>query len=92
MLFRSGVKEQPQVYIEECESYVEARYSLEVQDLEIEDTEDNFIFYVVCEDVGTGMQVVFWLQNVIEYLECIEEDEVEYTGVNIVGLGTVEFE
>ena len=38
------------------------------------------------------MQVVFWLQNVIEYLECIEEDEVEYTGVNIVGLGTVEFE
>ncbi len=85
-----GPKEKinPKIYIEECEPYVEARYALEIQDLEIEDTEDDFIFYAVCEDVGTGMQIVFWLQNIIEYLDCLEEDFVDYTGVNIVGIGS----
>lgn len=81
-----GAPGKPKIYIEECEPYVEATYPLEVEDLEIEDTEDDFIFYVVCEDVGTGMQIVFWLQNVIEYLDCIEDDAVDYTGVNIVGI------
>lgn len=81
-------EKQPRLYIEECEPYVEATYSLEVQDLEIEDTEDDFIYYVVCEDVGTGMQIVFWLQNVIEFMDCEEYDEVDYEGVKIVGIGT----
>lgn len=81
-------KEQAKVSVEECEPYVEARYLLDVQDLEIEDTEDDFIFYVVCEDVGTGMQIVFWLQNVIEYLDCMEDDAVDYTGVNIAGIAS----
>lgn len=81
-------EQKPKIYIEECEPYVEATYTLEIQDLDIEDTEDDFIFYVVCEDVGTGMQIVFWLQNVIEYLDCIEDDSVDYTGVNIVGIGS----
>lgn len=79
---------KPKIYIEECEPYVEAIYPLEIQDLEIEDTEDDLIFYAVCEDVGTGMQIVFWLQNVIEYLDCMEEDFVDYTGVNIVGIAS----
>ena len=81
-------KQEPRVHVEECEPYVEATYALEVQDLEIEDTEDDFIFYVVCEDVGTGMQIVFWLQNVIEYLDCLEDDAVDYTGVNLVGIAS----
>ena len=80
--------ERPKVSIEECEPYVEARYPLEVQDLDIEDTEDDFIFYVVCEDVGTGMQIVFWLQNVIEYLDCMEDDAVDYLGINLVGIAS----
>lgn len=78
----------PKLSIEECEPYVEARYPLEVQDLDIEETEDDFIFYVVCEDVRTGMQLVFWLQNVIEYLDCIEDDTVSYLGINIVGIAS----
>lgn len=81
-------KPKPKLFIEECEPYVEATYALEIQDLEIEDTEDDFIFYVVCEDVGTGMQIVFWLQNVIEYLDCIDDDAVDYTGINIVGIAS----
>ncbi|HHX59356.1 MAG TPA: DUF3881 family protein [Epulopiscium sp.] len=85
-----GNKEEkkPKVYIEECEPYVEATYTLEIQDLDIEDTEDEFIFYVVCEDVGTGMQIVFWLQNVIEYLDCMEDEAIDYTGARIVGIGS----
>lgn len=82
------IEEEPGIFIEECEPFVEARYPLEVQDLEIEDTEDDLIFYVVCEDVRTGMQIVFWLQNVIEYLDCMEDDAVDYSGINIVGIGS----
>lgn len=83
-----NVTEKPGVYIEECEPYVEAEYSLDVIDLEVEDTDDDFIYYVVCEDAGTGMQIVFWLQNVIEYLDYQEEDEVDYNGIKIVGIGS----
>lgn len=81
-------KELPGLYIEECEPYVEAKYLLEVQDLEIEDTEDDFVFYAICEDVRTGMPIVFCLQNAIEYLDCIEEDIMEYSGANIVGIAS----
>lgn len=79
---------QPKIYIEECEPYVEAKYLLDVIDLEIEDTEDDLVFYVVCEEAATGIQMVFWLQNVIEYLDCMEEDEVDYEGVSVVGIAT----
>ncbi len=81
-------KPKPKIYIEECEPYVEAKYDLEIQDLDIEETEDEFVFYAVCEDVGTGMQIVFWLQNVIEYLDAMEFDDIDYNGINIVGLGS----
>lgn len=85
---KKNEENKPKIYVEECEPYVEAIHTLEIQDLDIEDTDDDFIFYVVCEDVGTGMQIVFWLQNVIEYLDCMEEESVDYTGVNIVGIGS----
>lgn len=83
-----GEKQQPKVRVEECEAYVEASHILDVQDLEIEDTQEDFIFYVVCEDVSTGMQIIFWLQNVIEYLDCIEDDAVDYNGVSLVGIAS----
>ncbi len=83
-IYQEGKK--PRIRIEECEPYVEAMYELEVQDLEIEETGYGFLYYAICEDVGTGMEIIFCLQNVIEYLDCMEDDAVDYTGIKIVGI------
>lgn len=62
-----GLKE-PQIDVEHCEAYVVAANNIEVIDVEIESLDDETTYYGICEDKKTGMQVIFWLQNLIEYL------------------------
>lgn len=83
-----GGKDGPEsnMRIIECRPYIESIYKLEVQDLEIQEFDaSEFIYYVVCEHVETGMTIEFYLQNIIEYLDCLEDNITDYTGIRIVG-------
>lgn len=91
LLVRSGLTEEDQdgaIYsVDECEPYVEAKHLLDVQDLEIEGiSADEFRYHVICQEVGTGIQVIFQLQNLIEYFDCLDDNMLEYRGINIVGI------
>lgn len=80
-------KNKPNIEVLQCEPYVEATHNLEVQGVDIERVDDDEDYYVICEDKKTSMQVIFWLQNAIEYLEAEKQNKI-CTEVNIAALAT----
>lgn len=78
-------KKTPKLDVYDCEPYVQAENNMKVIDVEIECIDDTSAYYVICEEDETGMQLIFWLQNVVEYLEEKNENKV-CTAINVVAL------
>ncbi|MGL6173887.1 MAG: DUF3881 family protein [Cellulosilyticaceae bacterium] len=78
-------KTQESLQVLQCEPYIEASTSLNVQNVEVENINYHEDYYVICEHRETGMQVIFWLQNAVEYLEAKRKDIV-CKQINITGL------
>lgn len=64
-------KGETKVEVEQCEPYLDASYTLNVEDLSVEEIDDEYNFYAICEEKETGIQFIFWLQNVIQYTEAL---------------------
>lgn len=80
-----GKGKDAQIEVEQCEPYLVSTKSIDVVDLTVESVEDEYNYYVICEEKDTGMQFIFWLQNVVEYIE-LEDDVPQVGKVNIAGL------
>lgn len=83
-------QKEPNVQVFDCDAYVEAYQNMYVEEVEIEGMEDiegDNQFYVICEEKESSMQLIFWLQNVVEYLEA-RKKHVIFDQVNIVGLAS----
>ncbi|MGL5675902.1 MAG: DUF3881 family protein [Cellulosilyticaceae bacterium] len=80
-------KKNPKLDVYDCEPYVIADKDMKVIDVEIEGVDDTSAYYVICEEKETGMQLIFWLQNVVEYLEEKKQKKV-CTHVNVAALAS----
>ncbi|MGL4798003.1 MAG: DUF3881 family protein [Cellulosilyticaceae bacterium] len=80
-------KKNPKLDVYDCEPYVIADKDMKVIDVEIEGVDDTSAYYVICEEKETGMQLIFWLQNVVEYLEERKQKKV-CTHVNVAALAS----
>lgn len=81
---------EPKIQVFSCDAYVESHTNMEVEDVEVEEFDDidgDQSYYVVCEEKETSMQIVFWLQNVVEYLES-RKKHLTCSEVNIVGIAS----
>lgn len=78
-------KNESKVEVEQCEPYLDTQYVVNVEDLSVEEIDDEYNYYVICEEKETGMQFIFWLQNVIEYSEAYKE-KVTFDKVKIAAL------
>ena len=67
-----GEKEETNIEIEQCGPYLKPNYTIKVEDLSVECIEDEYNYYAICEEKETGIQFIFWLQNVVDYTEAIE--------------------
>lgn len=76
---------QESLQVLQCEPYIEAISNLQVENIEVENINYHEDYYVICEHIDTGMQVIFWLQNVVEYLDAKRKNKV-CKQVNITGL------
>ncbi|MEG0388989.1 MAG: DUF3881 family protein [Niameybacter sp.] len=83
--------EEPDVTVYDCDALVKAEYNLQLQEVHVEkideDDEEDTDYYVVCEEKETSMEIVFVLQNTIEYLEGVRKGE-SIQEVNIVGVAS----
>ncbi|OON98941.1 MAG: hypothetical protein ATN35_02735 [Epulopiscium sp. Nele67-Bin004] len=87
VMVRVSVEEDIQVTkfnVEECEAYVEATVQSEFSEIEVECV-DEMMYYVICEEKGTAMQIIFWLQNLVEYLNAKEKGQ-NIVGASIIGI------
>ena len=78
-------KEQSKIEVEQCEPYLDTQYVVNVEELSVEEIDDEYNYYVICEERETGMQFIFWLQNVIEYNEANKE-KITFDKVKIAAL------
>lgn len=62
---------EAKIEVEQCEPYLRSSYTIDVEELSVEAIDDEFNYYVICEEKETGIQFIFWLQNVIEYVEAL---------------------
>ena len=61
--------DETKIEVEQCEPYLNSRYTINVEELSVEEIDDEYNYYVICEEKETGIQFIFWLQNAIEYTE-----------------------
>lgn len=80
-------EEKPKIKVQQCEPYVQARLNAQVEEVEIECVDDGSIYYVICEEKETAMQVIFWLQNVVDYVEGQKENKT-CKEINVVALAS----
>lgn len=78
-------QKEPKIQVQHCEAYVDATHMVELEELEIECIDEDYSYYAICEEKETGMQFIFWMQNVVEYLEETKENKVPI-GVKTVAL------
>lgn len=78
-------RKQNKIEIEQCEPYLTTDKVLEVEDLTVECVDDDYTYYAACEEKQTGMQLVFWVQNVVEYIE-VQNDDIEIEKIKIAAL------
>lgn len=77
---------ESKIEVEQCEPYLNSRFTIDVEDLSVEEIDGEYNYYVICEERETGMQFIFWLQNVIEYEEA-KKHISEFKQVKIAALG-----
>lgn len=77
--------EETTIEVEQCEPYLDTRYTLNVEELSVEEIDDEYNYYAICEEKETGIQFIFWLQNVIEYTEASAERQ-SFNKVKIAAL------
>lgn len=68
---KKDTNEETTIEVEQCEPYLDTRYTLNVEELSVEEIDDEYNYYAICEESETGIQFIFWLQNVIEYTEAL---------------------
>lgn len=84
ILLKSESKEA-KLEVEQCEPCFLSDNTIVVEDMSVECIDEDYTYYVICEEKETGMQFIFWLQNVVEYMDCLEEKR-EFNEVKIAGL------
>lgn len=87
IVLRGLLDNDKDIDLETCDPYAEAKYIIDVSQVEVEQ-EEEYYYFAVCEEEQTGTEIVFQLQNIIEYLEVEEDKEASIEGIKIVGLAS----
>ena len=80
-----GESDTTKLEVEQCEPYLNSSYTINVEELTVEEIDDQYNYYAICEERETGIQFIFWLQNVIEYTEAVAHKK-EFNQVKIAAL------
>lgn len=82
---RGSIDENENVVIKSWTPYIETMNKIDIVEVDI-DINQKKEYYVICEEEQTGNEIVFYLQNIIEFLNAEEDDSINISGAYIVGL------
>lgn len=88
---RGSFDESENMVIESWAPYVETFNKTEIIEVDI-DMNEKKEYYAICEEEETGSEIEFYLQNVVDFLNIEDDEDVTIAGAYMVGLsesGTV---
>lgn len=91
IIVRGFLDDDENVIIESWAPYAHTDNVTNIIEVDI-DKGDNEQYYVICEEEDTCNEIEFYLQNVVNFLDIQDDEEVSIKGATIVGLavqGTV---
>lgn len=88
VVLRGLLDNDKDIDFETCDPYFESKYIMDVSEVEVEQAEDDYFYYAISEEEHTGVEIVFQIQNIIEYLEIQNDSQVFIEGIKIVGLAS----
>lgn len=82
---RGSIDENENVVIKNWMPYIETMNKIDIVEVDI-DINQKKEYYVICEEEQTGNEIIFYLQNIVEFLNAEEDDTINISGAYIVGL------
>lgn len=92
LMVRGALSEDEELTIYSLIPFATGSTLIDTHELDVIKGDDHDIYNVFCEEMRSGTPVSFFLQNVIDYFEIDEEEEVFIDGVRLVAFsveGTV---
>lgn len=88
IVVRGFLDDRNEVIIESWAPYIDTSNKTEIIEVDI-DKDDKDEYYAVCEEEETGNEIVFYLQNVVDFLSIEDNSEISVSGAYIVGLAEI---
>jgi hypothetical protein len=85
ILIQGELDDQEEVIIDFIIPYFKGRYLSDTIEVNIEKISEINEYNVICEDTHTGIPLSFYLQNVIDYLDVEDKENIFIDGVRLVG-------
>jgi heat shock protein HspQ len=85
IIVRGFLDDNENVVIESWAPYAHTDKVTDIIEVDI-DKGDNEQYYVICEEEETCNEIEFYLQNVVNFLDVQDDEEVAIKGANLVGL------
>lgn len=87
IIVRGFLDDNENVVIESWAPYAHTDNVTDIIEVDI-DKGDNEQYYVICEEEETCNEIEFYLQNVVNFLDVQDDEEVSIKGATLVGLAT----
>ncbi|HOQ15867.1 MAG: DUF3881 family protein [Epulopiscium sp.] len=88
VVLRGLLDNEKDIDFETCDPYFESKYIMEVSEVEVEEDEEDYFYFAATEEEESGVEIVFQLQNIIEYLEIKDDKHASIEGIKVVGLAS----
>ncbi|WP_105618616.1 DUF3881 family protein [Vallitalea okinawensis] len=86
LIVRGNLTDTEELVINFFMPYALSEETIDIVEADVEQRDQDFLYHVYCEDIETGTQMDFSLQNVMDFLDVEEEKGVYIEGTQLMGL------
>lgn len=86
LIVRGSLTDTEELVINFFMPYALSEQTIDIVEADVEQRDQDFLYHVYCEDIETGTQMDFSLQNVMDFLDVEEEKGVYIEGTQLMGL------
>jgi len=84
LIVRGEFDEENHFYTDFCFPYIKGTLVSSTEDISVERHAEKESYAGVCDDIKVGVSVIFYLQNVLEYIKMCNEDRIPAKGTSLI--------
>lgn len=86
LIVRGQMTDKEEMTIDLLLPYCLGEYMSNIVEVDVQNDQEGPIYYAICEEEDTATEIDFCLQNVVDYLDIGDDEEVFLNGVVLTGL------